>query len=66
MIIAGSCLTWVFNFWALIIGRLLIGYGAGAFTVIAPLYVGETWPPEVGGALGAINQLQVTIGIMVK
>ena len=65
VIIVGSVLTCIFSFWTLSFGRLFIGYGAGAFTVIAPLYVAETCPPEVGGALGAVNQLQVTIGIMI-
>lgn len=55
----------IFNFYALLIGRLLLGYGAGAFTVICPLFISETSPASVAGSLGAINQFMVTFGIMV-
>ena len=34
-LIAGAGITMIFNFWALVAGRLLIGYAAGSFTVIA-------------------------------
>lgn len=64
-LIAGAGITMIFNFWALAAGRLLIGYAAGSFTVIAPLFISETSPAEVAGSLGAINQFMVTAGIMV-
>jgi sugar porter (SP) family MFS transporter len=65
VIFAGSAITMIFNFYALIGGRLLIGYGAGAYTVIAPLFISETSPAQIAGSMGAINQFMVTAGIMV-
>lgn len=46
-------------------GRLLLGYGVGAFTVISPLFISETSPTVVAGSMGAINQFMVTAGIMI-
>lgn len=65
IIIAGSSITMIFNFYALLLGRLMLGYGAGAFTVISPLFISETSPEKVAGSMGAINQFMVTAGIMV-
>lgn len=55
----------IFNFYVFLIGRLLVGYAAGVFTVTSPLFITECSPPEVAGSLGAINQFMVTAGIMV-
>mmetsp|Transcript_5238 Transcript_5238/g.6216 ORF Transcript_5238/g.6216 Transcript_5238/m.6216 type:complete len:491 (+) Transcript_5238:21-1493(+) len=65
VIVVGVGLTMIYNFWALMGGRLLIGYGVGTFTVISPLFISETSPEEVAGSLGAINQFMVTAGIMI-
>lgn len=65
VIAIGSGITLIFNFWALIGGRLLLGYGAGAFTVIAPVFISEASPPEVAGSMGAINQFMCCVGIMI-
>lgn len=65
VIAVGSAITMIFNFYALLGGRLLIGYGAGAYTVIAPLFISETSPTSVAGSMGAINQFMVCAGIMI-
>eukprot|EP01067_Filipodium_phascolosomae_P006206 Filipodium_phascolosomae@DN447_c0_g1_i1.p1 len=63
--IGASMLTLVFNFYALCGGRFLLGWAAGVFTVICPMFVAETSPEHLAGALGAINQFQVCFGIMI-
>lgn len=65
VIMAGAGITMIFSFYALIIGRILLGFGVGSFTVIAPLFISETSPAQVAGSMGAINQFMVTAGIMV-
>lgn len=64
VIMVGAGITMIFNFYALVIGRLLLGFGVGAFTVISPLFISETSPAEVAGSMGGINQFMVTAGIM--
>ena len=48
----------------LIIGRLIIGLACGLFTGLAPLYVAEIAPTHIRGAMGTVNQLAVTSGIL--
>ena len=64
-IIIGAGITMIFNLWALLGGRLILGYACGAYTVISPLFISETSPEEVAGSMGALNQFMVTAGIMV-
>lgn len=47
-------------------GRFVTGIGVGAFSMLVPLYNAELAPPEVRGALVAIQQLAITFGIMVS
>ncbi|KAF2731283.1 putative MFS monosaccharide transporter [Polyplosphaeria fusca] len=47
-------------------GRFVTGIGVGAFSVLVPLYNAELAPPEVRGALVALQQLANTFGIMVS
>ena len=48
----------------LIIGRLIIGLACGLFTGLSPLYVAEIAPTHIRGAMGTVNQLAVTSGIL--
>jgi len=48
----------------MIIGRILNGVGAGASTVIVPLYISEVAPPDSRGLFGALTQISVNIGIL--
>lgn len=50
----------------LIAGRIVVGMGIGAASFTAPLYVSELAPPSVRGSLVSLNQLAVTIGIVVS
>ncbi len=50
----------------LIIGRILVGVGIGVASMLTPLYLAETAAPERRGALVSMNQLMVTVGILVS
>lgn len=50
----------------LIIGRFLVGVAIGIASYTAPLYIAEIAPPKHRGALVSLNQLAVTIGILVS
>ncbi|CAM8882420.1 unnamed protein product [Rhodiola kirilowii] len=48
----------------LYLGRLLEGFGVGIISYVVPVYIAEISPQNMRGALGAVNQLSVTIGIL--
>ncbi|KAL6956112.1 hypothetical protein U1Q18_005824 [Sarracenia purpurea var. burkii] len=48
----------------LYMGRLLEGFGVGIISYTVPVYIGEIAPQTMRGGLGSINQLSVTIGIV--
>ncbi|OAA65835.1 major facilitator superfamily transporter glucose [Niveomyces insectorum RCEF 264] len=48
----------------LAVGRVLNGIGAGASTVIVPLYISEVAPAASRGFFGAFTQITVNIGIL--
>lgn len=48
----------------LYMGRLLEGFGVGIISYVVPVYIAEIAPQNMRGALGSVNQLSVTIGIM--
>ena len=45
-------------------GRLLTGFGGGAFSLAAPIYISETSEPEIRGALGSLMQFMLTVGVL--
>ncbi|KAJ1264237.1 hypothetical protein BS78_09G247900 [Paspalum vaginatum] len=47
----------------LFMGRLLEGFGVGVISYTVPVYIAEIAPQDQRGALGAVFQLSVTIGI---
>lgn len=49
----------------LYMGRLLEGFGVGIISYTVPVYISEIAPQNMRGSLGSVNQLAVTIGIMV-
>jgi sugar porter (SP) family MFS transporter len=46
------------------VGRLLAGVGAGASTVIVPLYISEVAPPKERGLFGSMTQVTINVGIL--
>ncbi|XVF63845.1 hypothetical protein PTKIN_Ptkin09bG0119500 [Pterospermum kingtungense] len=48
----------------LYMGRLLEGFGVGIISYTVPVYIAEIAPQNLRGSLGSVNQLSVTIGIM--
>jgi sugar porter (SP) family MFS transporter len=50
----------------LLAARIIIGLAVGAASMIVPLYIGEVVPPRARGGLVSLNQLAVTIGILVS
>lgn len=48
----------------LYMGRLLEGFGVGIISYVVPVYIAEISPQNLRGALTSVNQLSVTIGIM--
>lgn len=54
------------GFPSLIIGRFIIGLGAGFGSLIMPLYLSEMSPVEKRGRIVTTNQLMITVGILVS
>lgn len=50
----------------LAIGRVVVGIAIGVASFTAPLYISEVSPPQVRGKLVSLNQLMITIGIVVS
>lgn len=50
--------------WTLILSRFIIGLAIGIAAVTTPLYLAETAPMKLRGAMVAIYQLAITIGIV--
>ncbi|KAG9255714.1 general substrate transporter [Emericellopsis atlantica] len=51
--------------WVLCIGRVISGIGAGAATVVVPLYISEVAPPAQRGFFGVMTQVSINIGILI-
>jgi SP family galactose:H+ symporter-like MFS transporter len=54
------------NVYLLIAGRIVVGIGIGIASMTAPLYISEVSPSGTRGSLVSLNQLAVTIGIVVS
>jgi sugar porter (SP) family MFS transporter len=64
--VLGSCLeTLAGKVPVMSIGRVLAGVGAGASTVIVPLYISEVAPPNERGLFGSMTQVSINLGILV-
>ncbi|KAG8863784.1 hypothetical protein FRB96_007621 [Tulasnella sp. 330] len=55
-------LAW--GFWTLLIGRSLVGVGAGIAMCVGPVYLAEIAPHNIKGSVGVLNQVSVVIGIL--
>lgn len=52
------------NIGVLIAGRIAVGLAIGVASYTAPLYIGEIAPPKLRGGLVTLNQLAITVGIL--
>lgn len=59
------CLTFAANVTMLLAGRWISGLAIGLASLAVPLYIAEMSPPSRRGALVSINQLMITIGILI-
>ncbi|MDQ2737000.1 MAG: sugar porter family MFS transporter [Pseudomonadota bacterium] len=50
----------------LIVGRIVVGVGIGVASYLGPLYISEISPAGMRGGLVALNQLLLTLGILVS
>ena len=50
----------------LILGRIAVGLAIGIASEVTPLYISEMSPPQMRGSLVSLNQLAITIGIVVS
>jgi sugar porter (SP) family MFS transporter len=54
------------NVLILVFARFILGLGVGLASLIVPLYIAEIAPPDTRGALVSLNQLMITIGILLS
>ncbi len=67
LFIAGAIMTaFAQAIWWLVIGRFVVGFGIGIASYTSPLYISESAPAAVRGALVTTNQLAITIGIVIS
>ncbi|KAB8258297.1 general substrate transporter [Aspergillus pseudonomiae] len=50
----------------LFVGRAIAGLAVGQLTMIVPLYISEVSIPEIRGGLVVLQQLSITIGILIS
>jgi len=48
----------------LVVGRVAVGLAIGIASYAAPVHIGEMAPPKLRGGLVALNQLAITVGIL--
>ncbi|OAY57401.1 sugar transporter ERD6-like 6 [Manihot esculenta] len=63
-VIGWLCISFAKDSSFLFMGRLLEGFGVGIISYTVPVYIAEISPQNLRGSLGAVNQLSVTLGIM--
>jgi sugar porter (SP) family MFS transporter len=52
------------NLAILIVGRIVVGVGIGIASFISPMYISEVAPKSIRGTLVFLNQLALTLGIL--
>lgn len=64
---AGALLTaFTPNLSILITGRIIVGIGIGIASFISPMYISEVAPKSIRGTLVFLNQLALTLGILLS
>jgi sugar porter (SP) family MFS transporter len=49
----------------LIVGRVVVGIAIGVASFVVPMYISEVAPPQARGAMTSLNQLAITVGVLV-
>lgn len=52
------------GYWTLVFCRMIVGVAIGVASFVAPLYISEIAPPRFRGMLVSLNQLAITVGIV--
>lgn len=65
MAIIGAFFSTFLSMPLLLIGRLINGYAAGAFSFLIPLFINEVSPAAIKGTTSMLVQLMITIGVLV-
>jgi sugar porter (SP) family MFS transporter len=50
---------------ALVIGRIVVGIAIGVASFVVPMYISEMSPPQVRGTMTSLNQVALTLGILI-
>lgn len=58
--------AWAGSVGALLFWRTVLGFAVGGATMVTPLYVSETAPVHLRGALVSVIQLAITVGILLS
>ncbi|WP_209369960.1 sugar porter family MFS transporter [Brevibacterium renqingii] len=53
------------GYWMLLIARLILGLAVGAASATVPIYLSEVAPTAIRGRMLTLNQLLITIGILI-
>lgn len=54
------------DYWVLLIARVVLGLAVGAASATVPVYLSEISPAEIRGRILSMNQLLITVGIVVS
>lgn len=50
----------------LIVSRFILGISVGSASALVPMYMGEISPPAVRGKISGLNQLMITVGMLIS
>ncbi|MBB5917639.1 sugar porter (SP) family MFS transporter [Nocardia transvalensis] len=54
------------DYWVLLLARIVLGLAVGAASATVPVYLSEISPAEIRGRILSMNQLLITVGILVS
>ncbi|NJC71270.1 sugar porter family MFS transporter [Planosporangium thailandense] len=54
------------NYWMLLVGRVVMGLAVGGVSANVPTYLSELAPPQIRGRVLTLNQLLITVGLLVS
>ncbi|MDT3995121.1 MFS transporter, partial [Mammaliicoccus fleurettii] len=50
----------------LIVSRFVLGISVGSASALVPMYMGEISPPAIRGKISGLNQLMITVGMLIS